>query len=153
FTGNMFVLSPTAVATEGDNFAANPVCVGPFMFDNRVVGDHITVIKSPYYYDKGNVHLDKIVFKPTTSPSAAAAALKAGDIQALDAVASSELPGIEQVPTLRVVSAPQLGWSGVVINLGNRNGAGNPPYSNVGTPLASSAKLRQAFEEAIDRNA
>src|SRR5262249_1305660 len=43
-------------------------------------------------------------------------------------------------------------WSGVVINIGNRNGAGNPPYSNIGTPLAASAKLRQAFEEAIDRD-
>jgi peptide/nickel transport system substrate-binding protein len=153
FTGNMWVHSPTALATEGDDFAAHPVCVGPFMFDNRVVGDHITVIKSPYYYDKGNVHLDKIVFKPETDPVAATAALEAGDIEALDAVASAELPGVQQASSLRVVSAPQLGWSGVAINIGNRAGAGNPPYSNVGTPLASSAKLRQAFEEAIDRDA
>jgi peptide/nickel transport system substrate-binding protein len=152
FTGNMWVLSPTALATEGDDFAAHPVCAGPFMFDNRVFGDHITVIKSPYYYDKGNVHLDKIVFKPLTDPAAAAAALEAGDIQALDAVSSGELPGIQQSPSLRVVSSPQIGWQGVAINIGNRSGAGNPPYSNVGTPLASSAKLRQAFEEAIDRN-
>ena len=47
---------------------------------------------------------------------------------------------------------PQLGWRGIVINIGNKNGVGNLPYANVGTPLASSAKLRQAFEEAIDRN-
>jgi peptide/nickel transport system substrate-binding protein len=153
FTGNMYVLSPTALATEGDSFAAHPVCVGPFMFDNRVVGDHITVIKSPYYWDKGNVHLDKIVFRPTTDAAAAAAALAAGDIQALDAVSSTQLAGIQQNSGLRATSAPQLGWNGVVINLGNQNGAGDPPYSNVGTPLASSAKLRQAFEEAIDRNA
>src|SRR5262249_19874697 len=32
-------------------------------------------------------------------------------------------------------------------------GAGVQPYANVGTPLASSALLRQAFEEAIDRDA
>ena len=38
-----------------------------------------------------------------------------------------------------------------MINLGNKNGVGNLPYTNVGTPLASSPKLRQAFEEAIDR--
>src|SRR5262249_38706403 len=34
----------------------------------------------------------------------------------------------------------------------NGNGAGNPPYANRGTALATSAKLRQAFEEALDRN-
>jgi peptide/nickel transport system substrate-binding protein len=153
FTGNMYVLSPTAVTTEGDGFAAHPVCAGPFMFDNRVLGDHITVIKSPYYWDKGDVHLDKIVFKPLTEASAAAAALQAGDIQALDAVSSTQVQALQQTPGLRVMSAPQLAWQGVVINIGNRNGAGDPPYSNVGSPLASSAKLRQAFEEAIDRNA
>ena len=32
--------------------ATDPVCVGPFMFDDRVAGDNITVIKSPYYYDR-----------------------------------------------------------------------------------------------------
>jgi len=52
-----------------------------------------------------------------------------------------------------VIQTPQLGWSGVIINIGDKNGGGgNLPYTNVGTPLASSPKLRQAFEEAIDRN-
>src|SRR5690348_14045029 len=46
------VMSPKALAAEGSNFAQNPVCVGPFMFKDRVAGDHITLVKSPYYYDK-----------------------------------------------------------------------------------------------------
>ena len=64
FTGNTYVLSPSAVAAEGANFAANPVCAGPFMFDHRVVGDNVTIVKSPYCYKRAAVHLDKIVFKP-----------------------------------------------------------------------------------------
>ena len=62
------------------------------MFDHRVVGDNVTVIKSPYYYDRKHVYLDKIVFKPMPDAAAAAAALKAGDIQALDQVSTTELP-------------------------------------------------------------
>ena len=50
--------------SSATNFGTDPVCVGPFMFDHRVVGDSVTVIKSPYYYNRGAVHLDKIVFKP-----------------------------------------------------------------------------------------
>ena len=84
---------------------------------------------------------------------AAAAALKAGDIQVLDAISPTELAGVQQTSSLRVLRANGLGWRGIVINIGNRNGVGNLPYANVGTPLASSAKLRQAFEEAIDRDA
>ena len=82
--GNPYVLSPTQLAKLGDDFGTNPVCVGPFMFDHRVVGDNVTVIKSPYYYDQKDVYLDKIVFKPMPDAAAAAAALKAGDIQVLD---------------------------------------------------------------------
>ena len=84
FIGNPYVLSPTQLAKLGANFGTNPVCVGPFMFDHRVVGDNVTVIKSPYYYDQKDVYLDKIVYKPMPDAPAAAAALKAGDIQALD---------------------------------------------------------------------
>jgi peptide/nickel transport system substrate-binding protein len=152
FTSNSYVLSPTALASEGTGFAAHPVCVGPFMFDHRIAGDNVTLIKSPYYYDKGNVYLDKIVYKPMADAPSAVAALKAGDIQALDNVSTADLDGVRQTSSLRVISAPQLGWKGIVFNIGNKNGTGNLPYTNMGTPLAASAKLRQAFEEAIDRN-
>jgi peptide/nickel transport system substrate-binding protein len=151
FTGNMFVLSPTQLAKLGDNFGTDPVCVGPFMFDHRVVGDNITVIKSPYYYDRGSIFLDKIVFKVLPNPAAAVAALQAGDIQVVGNLDPTQLGAVQQNPNLRVLRTSTLGWTGIVINIGNENGVGQP-YSNVGTPLARSATLRQAFEEAIDRN-
>src|SRR5207247_1208998 len=100
------------------------------------------LIKSPYFYDKNKVFLDKIVYKPVGDAPAAAAALKAGDIQVLT-LSTTDLPGVRQTSSLRVIQAPQLSWWGVVINIGNKNGIGNLPYTNVGTPLASSAKLRQ----------
>ena len=151
--GNSYILSPTALANLGDSFGTHPVCVGPFMFDHRVAGDNVTLIKSPYYYDQKDVYLDKIVFKFITDAAAAAAALEAGDIQAIDNVSSTALPAVQQDSSLRVIQSPELGWSGVIFNIGNKNGVGNLPYTNVGTPFATSAKLRQAFEEAIDRNA
>jgi peptide/nickel transport system substrate-binding protein len=153
FAANPNVLSPRQLAKAGAGFADNPVCAGPFMFHDRVPGDHVTVVKSPYWFDQNSVYLDRIVYKVTPEGAAAAAALKAGDIQVLDAISPTELPAIRKRASLRVLDSPQHGWFGIVINLGNRNGAGKPPYANVGTPIASSAKLRQAFEEAIDRDA
>src|SRR3954469_26110 len=146
------VMSPAQLDKLGDKFATNPICVGPFMYDNRVAGDTITVVKSPYYYGKKNVHLDKIVFKVENDAAAAAAALKAGDLQALDGVASTELQGVVHTPSLRIVKQTSLGYQGLTLNLGNKNGL-LKGYSNVGTPIAASEKLRQAFEMAIDRKA
>ena len=145
------VMSPAQLDKLGANFGTNPVGVGPFMFDHRVVGDNLTLVKSPYYYNKYAVHLDKIVFKPLPDAAAAAAALRAGDIQVLSGIDPTQLPAIQQDSSLRVAQTTQLGYHGIRINIGNKNGTGNVPYTNMGTPLASSAKLRQAFEEAIDR--
>jgi peptide/nickel transport system substrate-binding protein len=150
-TSDGIVLSPAQLAKLGDDFGTNPVCVGPFMFDHRVPGDNITVIKSPYYYNQGAVYLDKIVFKPLPSTPAAVAALMAGDVQVLTSLSATELPDVQQDSALKVIQSRALGWNGIRINTGNKNGWGNLPYTNVGTPLARSAKLRQAFEEAIDR--
>ena len=146
------VMSPTQLQKLGMDFGTNPVCVGPFMFDHRVVGNNVTVIKSPYYYDQKDVYLDKIVYKVIPDPAARAAALKAGDIHVLSGISPPELPGIQQASNLRVLKQSSLGYQGITINIGNRNGVGNLPYAtNVGTPLSSSSLLRQAFEEAIDR--
>jgi peptide/nickel transport system substrate-binding protein len=121
------------------------------MFDHQVAGDSVTVIKSPYYFDRGRVFLDKIVFKFISNTSAAAAALKAGDIQVLDSISPTELSGIRESSRLRVVEQDTFGFVDILFNIGNKSGTGNLPYSNVGTPWSRNAKLRQAFEEAIDR--
>jgi peptide/nickel transport system substrate-binding protein len=136
-----YVLSPTAIQKEGADFAANPICVGPFMFDHRTIGDNVTLVKSPYYYKRSAIHLDTIVFKVIADSSAAAAALEAGDVEVLDKVSVAAFLDLQHASNVRVLTpAPELGWQAVVIN-----------FANAGMPLAKSAKLRQAFEEAIDR--
>src|SRR5262249_53714952 len=129
------VFSPTQLNKLGADFATDPVCVGPFMYDSQVPSVSVTVIKSPYYYDKYAVHLDKIVFKSLPDPAAALAALQAGDIQVLDNVSPFALASIQGSSSLRVLHANGSGWRGIIINLGNKNGVGNLPYTNVGTPL------------------
>jgi peptide/nickel transport system substrate-binding protein len=152
FLGNMYVLSPTALTKEGANFAANPICVSPFMFDHSDPGVDVTLVKSPYYYKRNAVYLDKIVFKPMTDGPAAVAALQAGDVQMINGLDPTLVSAVEQDSKLKVVSAPAFNVNGMKINIGNKNGTQSFPYTNVGTPLAARAKLRQGFEEAIDRN-
>jgi peptide/nickel transport system substrate-binding protein len=148
-----FVMSPTQLANLGANFGNDPVCVGPFAFDHRDAGQDVTVIKSSYYYNKYAVHLDKIVFVPYADASAGLAALQAGDIQVLATLDPSELPAVQQDRSLAYLEPPNAVSSvKLVINIANKNGTGTLPYTNVGTPLAQSATLRQAFEEAINRN-
>jgi peptide/nickel transport system substrate-binding protein len=144
------IMSPTQLARLGDRFGTAPVCVGPFMYDGRVAGDSVTLVKSPYFYDRKHVHLGRIVFKAEPNSAAALAALRAGDLQVIDSIPASELPGLDG-RSVRVLSARSLGYEAIYINLGNTHGVGNVPSTTAANPLASSPRLREAFEEAIDR--
>jgi peptide/nickel transport system substrate-binding protein len=144
------IMSPKALNDLGDKFATNPVCVGPFMYKDRVAGDHITLVKSPYYYAKSKVHLDSIVFKIITDPSARSQNLRAHSIDVEDRIPSTELQGIAHDSSLRVIKSVSIGYQGITINIGNKNGL-NKGYENIGTTFAKSADLRQAFELALDR--
>jgi peptide/nickel transport system substrate-binding protein len=143
------ILSPKALASGG-TFAQNPVCVGPFMYKDRVAGDHITLVKSPYYYNKAKVHLASVVYKIMTDPSSRTQALRAGDIQVEDRIQSTDVPTLQKNSAVTVKKAITIGYQGLTINIGNKNGL-LKPYSNVGTDIAKSQFIRTAFDAALDR--
>jgi peptide/nickel transport system substrate-binding protein len=68
----------------------------------------------------------------------------------MDRIASTELPAIQRDRSLSVLKATTIGYQGISINVGNKNGIGKA-FENVGTPLASKQLVRQAFELALDR--
>lgn len=144
------ILSPKALAALGDKFATNPVCVGPFSFKDRVTGDRITLAKSPHYYDKAKVRLNTIVFRIITDPSARTQSLRAGDIQVLDRVQSTDVKTLRGDRGVNVLKTPTIGYQGLTVNIGNKNGT-LKGYENVGTPIARSQYLRTAFDLALDR--
>ena len=144
------IMSPKAIADLGDRFATNPVCVGAFKFASRVAGDHITLTKSNDYYGKSKVHLNQIVFKILTDPNARTQNLRSGDIQVLDRIQSTDVPTLKKDKNQTVIRTPTIGYQGITLNIGNKNGL-LKGYSNVGTPLAKSQYLRTAFDLALDR--
>jgi len=144
------IMSPKALNDLGDRFATNPVCVGPFMFKERQAGDHITLVKSPHFYMKKRVHLSQITFKIIIDPSARSQNLRAHSIDVEDRIPSTELQGIAHDSSLRVIKSTSIGYQGITINIGNKNGL-TKPFENLGTQFAKSRDLRQAFELALDR--
>jgi peptide/nickel transport system substrate-binding protein len=145
------IMSPKQLDALGDKFATNPVCVGPFQFKERSAGDHITLTKSPYYYDQKDVHLDTIVWKIITDPAARAANLRAHGVDVAEGLASTDLPSIAKDSSLHLFKSTSIGYQGITINIGNSKGLGKLPYANTGTAIAKSPDLRQAFELALDR--
>src|SRR5438132_10772873 len=54
------MMSPKAAKEAGDKFGLRPVCAGPYRFVERVPQDRIVLEKFPDYWNKDNVHIDRI---------------------------------------------------------------------------------------------
>src|SRR4029079_12557819 len=113
-------------------------------------GGRIALAKSEFYYDRAKVKLNGIVFRIITDNSARAANLRSHDVDVLDRIASTDLPSISKDKSLHVVKSLSIGYQGISINIGNKNGIGKA-FENVGTPMASKQLVRQAFELSLDR--
>ena len=77
--GSMVMVSPASAA---DN-ARHPVGTGPFRFSEWRRGDSLTLKRYDDYWDQP-AQLDAVAFKFISDPSAAYAALMAGDVDAFD---------------------------------------------------------------------
>jgi peptide/nickel transport system substrate-binding protein len=96
------------------------------------------------------VHLAQIVFRILTDPNSRTQNLRSGDIQVVDRVQSTDVPTLRKDTSVTVIKTPTIGYQGLTLNIGNKNGL-LKGYSNVGTPLAKSLYLRTAFDLALDR--
>jgi peptide/nickel transport system substrate-binding protein len=83
-----------------------PVGTGPFMFQEWVRGDHITVVRNPNYFLKGRPFLDRIIFKIIPDVNTAIAAFEAGEV---DYIPDYRLPK-SQVERLAKVPGVQIGY-------------------------------------------
>src|SRR3954466_15594025 len=58
------IVSPKAAQAAGDKFGAAPVCAGPFKFTERVAQDRIVLDRYANYWNKGEIHFDKVIYLP-----------------------------------------------------------------------------------------
>lgn len=126
--------------TESANSAAtSPVGTGPFKFSNWVQGDRIEIERNDDYWGDA-VALEKATFKFISEPTAAFAALMAGDVDAFPNYPAPEnLPQLEADPRFAVV-------------LGSTEGETILSMNNQSEEL-SDIRVRKAIAHAIDRQA
>lgn len=139
------MVSPKAAKEEGDKFGLHPVCAGPYKFVERVQQDRIVFEKFQDYWDKANVHIDRVVFLPIVDATVRLANLKSGGLDLIERALATDIKDIRADKNLRLATALELGYQGLDINVGNGDAAKNP--------LGQSAKVRQALNLAIDRDA
>jgi peptide/nickel transport system substrate-binding protein len=138
------MVSPKAAKEEGDKFGLHPVCAGPYKFVERVQQDRIVLEKFADYWNKDNVFIDRIVFLPIVDATVRLANLKSGGLDLLERLLATDIKAVQADPKLKLSTAIELGYQGVTLNIGNDKAKG---------PLSKSAKVREALDLSIDREA
>jgi peptide/nickel transport system substrate-binding protein len=139
------MMAPKATEAAGDKFALHPVCAGPYKFVERIAQDRIVLEKFADYWNKDQVFIDKITYRPIVDSTIRLANLKSGSLDLIERVLATDIKDVRDNPKLRLSKAVSLGWFGLLINMNNG------PKSN--NPLGKDPRVRQAFELALDRDA
>lgn len=141
------MISPAAARKaeeEGREFAAEPVCSGPFRFKERVAQDRIVLERFEDYWNSDSIKLDRVVYLPIPDQTVRLANLQSGDLDLIERVATQDLATVRQAPGLELASITSLGYQGITINHNNGPRADNP--------LGRDPRVREALELSLDRN-
>src|SRR6478735_3607424 len=138
------MMSPKAAREAGDKFGLKPVCAGPYKFVERVPQDRIVFEKFQDYWNKDNVHIDRIVYQPIVDATVRLANLKSGGLDLIERVLATDIKDVRADSRLKLSTAIELGYQGITLNIGKDKAKG---------PLSQSAKVRQALDLSIDREA
>ena len=139
------MVSPKAAKEMGAQFGTKPVCAGPYKFVERVAQRHIIVEKFKDYWNKGNVHIDRIVYQPIEDSTVRLANLRSGNLEIIERMLATDAGTVKKDAKLKLAAVAELGYQGVTMNVGNG------PRSK--TPFGQDPRVRKAFELAIDRQA
>jgi peptide/nickel transport system substrate-binding protein len=129
---------------------------GPFMLDEWVEGEQITLVRNPDYW-KGSPNLEGVQITVRHDPVQYQEVLKAGeaDVTEIDVELMSQ---IEQVPFLDLYRLPQDVYEFIALQIGDPedpqprlNADGTVNEAHGAHPILSSKAVRQALVYALDR--
>ncbi|WP_181410699.1 ABC transporter substrate-binding protein [Nocardioides humi] len=131
----LYIASPTAIQTYGKDYADHPAGTGPFAFESLTRGQQAVLVANEDYWG-GAPKVDKLVLKAMPDVSARLAALRAGEVNWVEAPNPDDIAGLESDGYQVLTNSYDHIW---------------PWILNVRTGPLSDAKVRRALNLAIDR--
>lgn len=133
--GDAVIVSPASADTNKQH----PVGTGPFRFADWVQGDRVILERNPDYWGAAPA-LERVTFRFISDPTAAFAAMMAGDIDAFPVFPAPEnLAQFEADPRFRVIVGTTEGETILAMNNARK------PFDDI--------RVREAIAHAIDRGA
>ena len=122
-----------------EKFMLAPVGSGPFIMKEWVKGDHMLLVRNPYYWEKGKPVLDEILIKTIPDDNTRILALQKGDVDAINYPPFNRVADLKKDANLQNLTFDSTYTSFLTLNVRNA------PLNNT--------KVRLALSYALDRAA
>jgi peptide/nickel transport system substrate-binding protein len=139
------LVSPRQARVTGAEFQRDPACAGPFRLTRRVAQDRMELERFDGYWDRANIHVERITYRPIPDSTVRLANLRAGALDVIERISPSDVAELRRDARVRVVQAPSLASFYIAINVAHG--------ARADTPLGRDPRVREAFERSIDRQA
>lgn len=131
------IASPDAIKKYGEDYFKNPVGTGPFVFQEWIPDDKITLTKNEDYFGKV-ANVNKVIFRTIPDNGARFLELQAGSIDLMTGLNPQDIDTAENDENLKIIRRPSMNISYMAMNT-SKDG-----------PMAKK-KVRQAINLAIDK--
>ncbi len=131
------IASPEAIEEYGEDFFKNPVGTGPFIFEEWVADDRITLTRNDDYFGE-TAKVDKVIFRTIPDNGARFLELQAGSIDMMKGLNPQDIQTAEDDDSLQVIRRPSMNVSYMAFNTSKEG------------PM-SEKLVRQAINLAIDK--
>jgi ABC-type transport system substrate-binding protein len=135
-------LAPNTIAPGTDTFKdqEKPVGTGPYVFTERVKGDHVALTRNDQYW--GNKpNFKSQMFKIVPEAATREALVRAGQADVILLPPVSDIPAMQKDPTLKVILAP--GDRTIFLAFNNQDPS---------QPLLQKPEVRQALNYAVNKD-
>ncbi|MGH2615723.1 MAG: ABC transporter substrate-binding protein [Thermomicrobiales bacterium] len=148
--GYLGIVSPTAVQEMGlAEFGRKPVGTGPFMVQEWVEQDHVTLAKNPdynwgssFFEHTGAAYLDEMIYKFIPDDAVRTGTLLSGESQYIDSIDPLQLADLQENPEIVIIQQGQPGTGYILLfNLARTES----PQADV--------MVRRALSYALDKEA
>ena len=131
-------IMPRSLIEAGNDFAANPVGSGPFVFEEWRPGDSLTFRRFDYFFDADRApSVDYVHWRIIPEGTSRTIALETGEVNFNAHVAVPDLPRLREHPDIYVAEFPSLTMRWWLFN------HEDPRFGNV--------NVRRALEMALDK--
>lgn len=139
------LVSPRQAEVLGADFQREPACAGPYRLTRRVPQDRIELERFPGYWNASALQFDRVVYRPIPDTTVRAANLRSGTLDVIERVNPSDVTTLRRDARVKLLEGPSLASVYLAVNVAHGDRARNP--------LGQDARVREALELAIDRNA